>query len=401
MAQAPDSTICLINFERGNYDITGNATVKSFSATRLTDQHKFGEYAVYFSKESSSHLNITLPSEAKTISFWFYCTAENTSGEYPTLFSSVAYSNAGGTYAHIDDGSYSLYPVYRANSFNAEGNNGTYGSTLITRNEWHHFAYCASGSNHLYFLDGILQATVTQTSPNTLNQIFFSGLMGASDMIPGCYFTGYIDEILICSETLYTSDFIPPSEAYTVDSEADIPLEITPTSNYGTYAGSMANLTDGNALTYWWTDSAQSASQFIAFTFSKSVIFNGLTAQTFNNTGDCISSGTVLQVSTDGSTWKTVGRFSGEAECTFSDLNERDVVAVRIYVETASNKWLCVNEITLDYVEQTNKLYLKVNGAWTPVKALYKKINNTWTIIDSSDYNSIFSTEVRYYKIER
>ena len=401
MAQAPDSTICLINFERGNYDITGNATVKSFSATRLTDQHKFGEYAAYFSKESSSHLNITLPSEAKTISFWFYCTAENTSGIYPTLFSSIAYSDAGGTYAHIDDGSYSLYPVYRANSFNAEGNNGTYGSTLITRNEWHHFAYCANDSNHLYFLDGVLQATVVQNSPNSLNQLFLGGLMGQSNMISGCYFTGYIDEILICSEVLYTTNFTPAAEAYTVNNEADIPLEIASESNYGTYAGSIANLTDGNTSTYWWTDSAQSESQFVLFTFSKPVVFNGLTAQTFNNTGDCISSGTVLQVSTNGTTWKTVGNFTGEAECVFENLNEKDVIAVRIYVETSSNKWLCVNEVTLDYIEQENKLYLKDGGAWIAVITLYKKINNIWTIIDQSDYEAIFSLQNKYYWVKR
>lgn len=400
MAQVPSSTICLINFDKGNYDITGNATTNSFSVVRTADQSKFGGCSAYFTQDSSSHLNVTLPSEAKTISFWFYCTTENASGYYPTLFSSVAYSEAGGTYVHVDDGSYGTYPVCRSNSSSATGNNGTYGSTIITRNEWHHFAYCANGSSHYYFLDGTLQATVTQTSPNILNQIFFGGLMGASNMVPGCYYTGYIDEILICSEALYTSNFTPPTEAYTVASEVEAPLEVASTSNYGTYAGSIANLTDGDTSTYWWTDSAQSASQFIAFTFSKPVIFNGLTAQTLNNTGDCISSGTVLQVSTDGSTWKTVGNFTGEAECTFSDLNEPNVVAVRIYVETASNKWLCVNEIILDYTEQVDRLYLKVDGAWTAINAVYQKVDDVWTKIVSSEYSALFSTDAKYYRIK-
>lgn len=396
MAQAPSSTICLINFDNGNYDITGNATVNNFSVVRSTDQTKFGNYSAYFSKDSSSYLSVTLPSEAKTISFWFYCTASNASEYYPTLFSSAAYSDAGGTYTHVDDGSYSTYPVYRANSSSASGNNGTYGSTAITRNEWHHFAYCIDGASHYYFLDGVLQATVAQASPNTLDSIYFGGLKGASSMISGCYYTGYIDEILICSDILYTSDFTPPTEAYTVENEVDAPVEIEASSNYGTYAGNIMNLTDGDTSTYWWTDSAQSASQFVAFTFSKPIIFNGLTAQTLNNTGDCISSGTVLQVSTDGSTWTTVGNFTGEAECTFSDLNEKNVVAVRIYVETASNKWLCVNEITLDYIEQTDRLYLKVNGAWTAISTVYQKVNGVWII--KNDLSTLFDENSKYVK---
>ena len=220
--------------------------------------------------------------------------------------------------------------------------------------------------------------------------------MGASNMISGCYFTGYIDEILICSDILYTSDFTPPTEAYTVENEVDTPVEIEASSNYGTYAGNIMNLTDGDTSTYWWTDSAQSASQFVAFTFSKPIIFNGLTAQTLNNTGDCISSGTVLQASTDGSTWTTVGNFTGEAECTFSDLNEKNVVAVRIYVETASNKWLCVNEITLDYIEQTDQLYLKVNDAWIAVNTVYQKTNGAWIV--KNDLSTLFNENLKYVK---
>ena len=396
MAQAPSSTICLINFDKGIYDLTGNTTIANSATTRSETKTKFGNYSAYFTADNSAYLSLQLPSEAKTISFWFYCTSSNMSGSYPTLFSSQSYGDAGGTYVHIDDGSYSSYPVYRSNSSNSLSNNGTYGSTLISRNEWHHFAYSTDGSNHYYFLDGILQATVIQSSPNTLTKLFFGGLMGSSSMIYGCYYTGYIDEILICSETLYTSDFTPPTEAYSVDNEADVPIEIEASSNYGTYAGNIANLTDGNTSTYWWTNSAQSESQFVAFTFTKPVIFNGLTALTLNNTGDCISSGTVLQVSTDGSSWKTVGNFTGQAECTFSDLNEKNVIAVRIYVERTSNKWLYVNEITLDYTQQTGQLYLKNGNAWVAVNTVYKKINGIWTAQDN--LSLLFNENITYVK---
>lgn len=113
-----------------------------------------------------------------------------------------------------------------------------------------------------------------------------------------------------------------------------------------------------------------------------------------NNTGDSISSGTVLQVSIDGSEWTTIGQFTGNATCTFADLNQKNVIAVRIYVETASNKWLCVNEITLDYIEETDQLYLRANGIWVAVNAVYKKVNGAWVLQD--DLESLFDTNKKY-----
>lgn len=397
MAQAPSSTICLINFNNGIYDVTGQTTTTNGGVTKSTEQIKFNTHSGYFDKDSNNIIQLALPSEAGTISMWIYAVGDNTSGWYPTLFSSASSFEAGGTYIHVDDGSYSVYPVYRANSTSSSSNNGTYGSTVITHDAWHHVALCVSGSSHYYFLDGVLQATVTQISHNDYTSWFVGGLRGSSSMVTGCYFNGYIGEILVTSDCLWTTDFNVPTEAYTWDNEVDPPVEpitITSSSNYGTYSGSIANVTDGDTSTYWWTNGAQSASQFIRFNFNRPVTFNGLTAQTLINTSDCISSGTVLQVSTDGSEWTTVGQFAGEPTCTFADLNQKNVIAVRIYVETASNKWLCVNEITLDYVEEVDQLYMKVNGAWTTVSAVYKKVDSTWVLQD--DVSLLFDTSTKY-----
>lgn len=398
MAQAPSSTICLINFNNGIYDVTGQTTTINSGVTKSTDQIKFNTNSGYFDKDSNNTIQLALPSEAGTISMWFYAVGDNTSGWYPTLFSSSSSSDAGGTYIHVDDGGYGTNPIYRANVATATaGNNGVAGSTAITRGTWHHVALCVSGSSHYYFLDGVLQATVTQASHNDYTSWFVGGLRGSSSMVSGCYFNGYIGEILVTSDCLWTADFSVPTEAYTWDNEVDPPVEpisITSSSNYGTYSGSIANVTDGDTSTYWWTNGAQSASQFIRFNFNRPVTFNGLTAQTLNNTGDCISSGTVLQVSTDGSEWTTVGQFTGESTCTFADLNQKNVVAVRIYVETSVNQWLCVNEITLDYVEETDQLYMKVNGTWTAVSAVYKKVNGAWALQD--DLASLFDINTKY-----
>ena len=402
MAQAPDSTLCLINFEKGIYDITGQTTVSNRGISLSTNQFKFGTSSGYFNYSNNNYALLTLPSEAKTISIWFYPTGSNTNSWYPTIWSSQSASASGGTYTHIDDGSYNTYPVYRVNAATATANNnGAYGSTIITRNTWHHYAYCNTGNGtHYFFLDGVLQATITQSNPNSLTVLALGGLIDSSGgLVSGCYYSGYMGEVLICSECLYTSDFDIPTESYTWDSEVTPPITIESSSNYGTYSGSIDNVTDGNTSTYWWTNEAQSQSQFIMFEFDRPITFNGLTALTLNNTGDCISSGTVLQTSSDGVSWNTVGNFTGEASCSFLNLNIINTKYVRIYVETTSNKWLCVNEITLDYIEEP-MFYIKQSDNWCHVSVIYKKINAKWVQQNIENLDTLFSNEIKYVRME-
>ena len=188
-------------------------TITNSGATSNTSVVKFGSGSLYF--DQSSYLQIDLASNTPaTIELWFYPQGDNTSGWYPTLISSPAYGSSGGTYMHIDDGSYSTYPVCRANSSTANTNNGSYGTTVITRNAWHHFALCISGSSHYYFIDGVLQATVSQSSPNDYTTWYLGGLWGGSAMTSGCYYLGYIDEIMISSTCKWTSSFTVPTNAY-------------------------------------------------------------------------------------------------------------------------------------------------------------------------------------------
>ncbi len=412
--------IALMHFDSEIVDELGKVTITNNGATLSTDISKFGGSSLYFNQ--NSYLSIAIGSNTpQTIEFWFYPQGSNTSGWYPTLFSTNTTSSAGGTYMHVDDGSYSTLPVCRCNSSSSNTNNGSYGKAVITRDTWHHFAYCTSSSSHYFFVDGVLQATVTQSNPNTITTLYIGGLRGTSAMTSGCYYKGYIDELLISSTCKWTSDFTAPTEVYvgsggimytlsniTEDTTAyalfgvdtSVPISVSSSSNYGTYYGSIENLTDGDTSTYWWTNAAQSQSQYVRFDFSRPVTFNGLIAQTLTNTGDCISSGTVLQVTTDnGTNWVTVGQFTGNATCSFSDLNQTNVNAIRIYVETASSQWLCVNEITLDYEEPISSspvLYLKTNRAYSIYSMVYKKVSGAWEL--QSDLESIFNTSTNYVK---
>ena len=78
-------------------------------------------------------------------------------------------------------------------------------------------AICKSGSNHYFFLDGNLEQTVTQSSSNTITAWYLGAKRRVSDMQSNCYYTGYIDEILISSTCKWTTSFTPPTEAYGTD----------------------------------------------------------------------------------------------------------------------------------------------------------------------------------------
>lgn len=207
-----ENGICLMHCENLNDDFS-SATITNSGATVSTDQHKFGSKSLYFN--GNSYVSIGIPSQNNyTIEFWAYPVGDNTGGWYPTVMSSTSHTDSGGTYMHIDDDGYSEYPVCRVNSSSGSGNTGGYGSTVITRGQWHHIAICKSGSSHYFFLDGTLMQTVNQSNPHTITAWYIGGLRGGSNMVGGCYYEGYIDEIAISSTCKWTSAFNVPTEAY-------------------------------------------------------------------------------------------------------------------------------------------------------------------------------------------
>lgn len=209
-----DNGICLVQNELK--DELELSTVTTNGVTTSTVQNKFGGTSFYFDGSSYMQLALTEDTKPCTIEMWVYCTTDNIGDYYyPTIFSSASYGNAGGTYMHLDDGPYSTYPVCRANGNTSSTNNGSYGSTVITRNTWHHIAMCYDGTgNHYYFVDGVLQATVSQTSPNSYQNWYIGCLYGSNAPISGCYFEGYMDEILISNVCKWTSEFSVPTEEY-------------------------------------------------------------------------------------------------------------------------------------------------------------------------------------------
>lgn len=213
-----ENGVGLLHFDSDTSDSLFNCSVSNYIGTPSisTSTSKFGGASLYFDQNSALEISVG-DSNVYTIEFWFYPMGSNTSGWYPTIFSTSTANGSGGTYVHIDDGSYSTYPVYRCND-TSSGNNGTYGGTVITRNTWHHFAYCRNGSSHYYFLDGNLEATVSQSSPNEISEIYLGVLKRPSSYDSATFYQGYVDELLITSDCKYTSSFSVPTESYLFDS---------------------------------------------------------------------------------------------------------------------------------------------------------------------------------------
>lgn len=208
--------VALFRLNSNLIDSFGNASTANVgSATEFVDG-RFGK-GIYFSGNNGLQINLPKEYSPVTIEFWFYTNQPNTSGIYPTLFSTSSGNSSGGTYCTVDDSTYSTFMVCRANARTGSNNTGGYGNTVVTRGEWHHFAYTRSGNSHYYYLDGKHQYTVSQSSPNS-NQTIYIGVRRTSSSYD-CYFTGIIDDILISSTAKWTgtAGFTPPKAPYSTE----------------------------------------------------------------------------------------------------------------------------------------------------------------------------------------
>lgn len=217
MAAIPDSAISIFHFEDDMNDVLGNASISNSGTALSTTQKKFGAKSLYFNGTTSSGSRLTITpssSSIETIAFWFYRTADLTNSWFQTPMCLKQSGTApNGAYFHLDDAQYDSYPVWRVASQTGGALASQTGGTAITTNTWHHVALTRDGTTFKYYLDGVLQATCVQTSPPTTNILYLGVLMGSS-ADAATYFQGYIDELIIATDILWTTNFTPPTDAY-------------------------------------------------------------------------------------------------------------------------------------------------------------------------------------------
>ena len=99
-------------------------------------------------------------------------------------------------------------------SFFKDGAGGSSPTSILTDNTWHHIAIVRTGSTGNVYVDGNLQITRTI---GTDDYSTHTVLLGNNVFDSSGYLSGYIDEYRDSNIVRYSSNFTPPSSAFTPD----------------------------------------------------------------------------------------------------------------------------------------------------------------------------------------
>lgn len=199
------------------------------NAKILTNESKFGSNSAYFGGSSGY---LTSPDSddwnvgngAFTLDFWVR--ASNVTG-FRALFNK---RTDAGSYNYIVIAVYNNTVSFWATSNGTAwdiANAVSMGS--ISADIWTHFAMSRSGNNIYLFKNGILTNTIVSSAPFYINS---APIRIGGESTPGYEFTGWIDEFRFSKDIArWTSNFTPPTSAYTTDSYTKLLLHADGSGN--------------------------------------------------------------------------------------------------------------------------------------------------------------------------
>lgn len=206
------SKLSLLHFEGTNGGTTFTDemgltwTPAGGGATTSTSQFKFGASSLSLngaSRITTPIAGLPFGSNDMTIACWVRPTAVST---YQNIFNSRG-SSSGGVTFRITNGA-------KIEFFWGAGTNAIVGTTNISAGVWTHVAMTRASNVVRTFVGGNLENTVNVGANS------FSTLAHTVATI-GCYgqqnvefFSGFIDEYIICDNALWTASFTPPSAPY-------------------------------------------------------------------------------------------------------------------------------------------------------------------------------------------
>jgi len=174
---------------------------------------KFGTASLYFDANNNSRLtatDVSLNSGSGdfTIEMWLYIPNANEGTKGIFAFSNPA-----------DDTQYDIglyhdgYKLHWQTRYSPAYSRPTYssGANTISNNTWHHVALVRYNDYHYMYIDGSLQGTPLDV---TGQEMGWSHLKLGTHWTDQYCFTGRIDEFRISHKALYTSNFTPPTAAF-------------------------------------------------------------------------------------------------------------------------------------------------------------------------------------------
>ena len=188
-------------------DSSGHAReITNYGVTVSGTKGKFGGKSLHFN--GNSYLTVPVPVEGDmTIDFWVYITGYDVSD--PTIFSYATASGWRGVYTHV----YSSTTTWGASTPSTQYN--AVQGTPISINTWHHIAAVRSGTITKFYLDGVLDGTLTDNDPT--NGVLYLG--EALDVPSISKFSGYVDELRISNVARWHGNFTPKESAYSLPAE--------------------------------------------------------------------------------------------------------------------------------------------------------------------------------------
>ncbi len=249
-----------------------NATLTNSGVTIDTGVSKFGGASGYFNGSSylTTDYRLNCPHNDFTIDFWMYPVVIGVNsvlvgvmGDFNNNWWAISYGAANKL-------SYSGRTAGVMTSVTS--------TTTLAANTWYHVAVVRSGTTLSLYINGTLESTATMSSDpyctSTSNPVL--GYWGSY----GQYYKGYIDEYRFSTLARWTSNFTPPTTAYTTCGSSG-----TATAYYG--------FQNPTSLVYGATPT------------SSILAFNGTTAQAVSVSGDGSP-----QLRINGGSWVTSGTIS-------------------------------------------------------------------------------------------
>lgn len=207
-------------------------------------------------------------------------------------------------------------------------------------------------TGYLYIYGAEIEVNYTEKVEHTITSTVIHGVMNSENpLIVAEGATG--TEILFSADKDYIFKEMTVNGTYVTPTKNPLKaadnITVTYSTNYATYSTySFDNCHDGSNSTYFWSNGSQSVGKYILMEFSEPVDLTEFSTYS-SSSSDYPGSNNVLQVSSDGSTWTTVGIFSDSTTTSLTDLSAKNISYARIYSNTANSSWLVLNEISMTY----------------------------------------------------
>lgn len=183
------------NDSKGSNNLTNNGTTP-FNSAKFNNGFDFGASNSSKYMSIASGLGVDL-SGAYSVSFWFKCATEPTSGTFPRL---IDWRSTTGTtrYAIIN---YSNPSGTKQLDVDISGGTGSYSVTLGTSDFHNIILTCSAGGSAKLYLDNVQVATATRSTSTSTNNLAIGAAVGGS-----LFSSGIIDDVAFFSKELSASE---------------------------------------------------------------------------------------------------------------------------------------------------------------------------------------------------